>query len=183
MLGQLLSSTGVLASFPANATPVSSGGTIQLYQKVMLTDALVSVSAIGSQSNALAAGDLFNRIRLLMFWTGETYQNAQVSPLSLNTVDQWPNLQDVVAVLGDWKIDLPSCAFNTTNYNVPMVHSWRGKIPINRSLECFSTNSAGTGAWESRQGDLVYAAVSDSTVSPNPNLIFTVRVFYHIVRS
>jgi len=182
-LTQLLSSTGVLASFPANATPVSSAGSLQLYQKVRLTDALVSVSVIGSQSNTLASGDLYNRLRAILFWSGETYQGSQISPLSGNTVDQWPNMQDVETILGDWKFDLPTLAFNSTNYNVPMVRTWRGTVPINRTIECFNTSSSGTGAWETRKGDLVYAFVSDSSVTPNPTLIFTMRVFYHIVRS
>jgi hypothetical protein len=181
MLGSLLSSTGILATFPANATPVSSGGAFQLYRKIRLKNMLVALTAIGSQSNTLASGDIFNRLRVLIVWSGETYQGSQISPLSNNSVDQWPNLQDVEEVLGDWQFALPSQAFNTSNYNSPAIKTWRSSIPINRTLECFSTTANGTGAWDNKHGDLVYAAVSDSSVSPNPILLTTVRVYYEIV--
>jgi hypothetical protein len=178
MLGSLLSSTGILASFPANATPVSSAGTLQLYQKIKLNHMLVAITAIGSQSNTLAAGDIYNRLRVMIVWTGETYQGSQISPLVNNSVDQWPNMQDVVQVFGDWQFSLPSQAFNSSNYNSPAIKTWRSSIPIDKTLECFATTASGTGAWETKQGDLVYAAVSDSSVSPNPILLTTVRVYY-----
>jgi hypothetical protein len=179
MLTPLLGSTGLLASYPQITVPVITGTVAQFYQEIRITSILLEVTAIGSQSATIVAADLFNQLRVLMFWSGETYQSSLINPVL--SPNQWPNMQDVEEVLYDAKYDLPSVSFDTTNTtNTPMIRSWRGLVPVNRTLECFA--SAPGTVWETKSGDLALAYGSDSAITPNPTLTVCARVFYDIVR-
>jgi len=180
MLAPLMN--GILGSFPQTTIPVITGTSTTWYQEVRITDMLLSVSCIGSQSNALLAADLYNRIRTYFCWTGKSFSTANVNPAGSSLV-LWPVMQDITEVLFDANFDLPSVSFDTTNTtNTPMVRTWRGRIPINKTLQCFSSSATGTSGWDTKEGDLILALISDSAVTPNPTVSINARIFYDIIR-
>lgn len=181
VLYPLLGAGGLLESFPQTALPVRAGTATEFYQQVRITGLLLSVNAKSSESAPALAADLFNRLRALLYWTGETFQST--NNFALTSVDSWPSMLDVEEVLADLQFDLPNVTYNTNDsYSVPMVRTYRCYIPINRVLDCYSGSSTGTANWETRQGDLIFESVSDSLLSPNPTVSLSARVFYHVIR-
>jgi hypothetical protein len=185
MLGGLLSSTGILSQFPSIATPnFSTGGfTASVTARVHILYADVHIKAVGSQSNTIVAGDLYNTLRIGIFQCGENYSTVQQTPYSSNQ-DFWYDTKDLERVLYDEFIPLPSQAFDTlSNYNVPQVVCKKFRVPINLRLDCISTAASGTGAWNTKKSDLFLSIVSDSTVAPNPNVITSVRFYFKVVKN
>lgn len=183
VLTPLLSTTGLLATYPQQSLIVNSGlsSAVQYIQKVKLHGVMAHLRSVGSMGTAINSSDIYNTIRQLLCWTGKSYSQTNISPLQNGGVDTWPNLIDVKEVLVDVHQDLPSLSLNGTTANSPGIKTYRAYIPINKTLECYS-NSANGSVWDTREGDLIYNVVSDSTVSPSPLAIATFRVFYEIVR-
>jgi len=175
--------TNILAAFPQTTIPVIQGTTVTWYQEIRITDILVSIDVIGSQSNTIVAGDLFNRLRSYLFWTGKSYSTTNVNPASASSYGSWPLMQDVDRILLDINFDLPSVSFDSTSAtNTPMVRTYRARLPVNRTLECFTSVAAGTSGWDTKEYDLIVAHQSDSSVLPNPQIIYNLRCYYDIVR-
>jgi hypothetical protein len=171
-LDSLLSATGLLQQFPAHSMPVFQNGAYLLYRKIKLDYVIMTVKTVGSQSNALATGDLYNTIRYALFTTGPSYQNTNNYYLTTYVHNPEGNLTDVLKVLVDELIGMPSQAYYTSSgYNVPDVAIRRYMVPLNLVLDCYSTNASGVGVqWETKEHDLVFNYMSDSAVVPNPQM-------------
>jgi hypothetical protein len=179
LLTGLLGSGGILASFPAFSTPVIIGaGTVQQFQKVKILGCLVSIQVTGSRGNQITTSDYTNILKTMLHWTGKNYQStADVNPLT--GTNGWPDLRDVEEVYLDNKFLLSDTTFDSTSNNVPEQDQYRCYIPMNRIIECFSPNTA---IWDTREGDLLFAQVSDSSIAPNPVVNAAFRIFYEIIR-
>lgn len=174
----LLASTALLQQYPAHSIPVYQNGSFFLRQDVWISHFEIDMELVGSQSNTLVAGDLYNSVRYAVTRNGKAYSDSNVPYLT--GVMTGTNLQDTQHVYIDQRVALPSQAFDTlTNYNVPMVIHRTHTIPVNRVLSCFSTNASGSGAaWDTTKEDYTMFLVSDSSVSPNPQVALTFRCFF-----
>jgi hypothetical protein len=181
LLIPLLASGGVLPSFPSIATPIFTGSSLDVYAKIRISSILVSYSARGSEGTALAAGDLYNTIRILVYHTGVVYSLTPTNPLEAET-SRWPNMVDTSEILLDLKMDLPTVSFEpSTRYNAPAMRTYRQMIPVNKTFDCYTTTNDGTSSWDTKNGNILFSAVSDSTVTPHPTQQMNIRVFYEIL--
>lgn len=178
LLVNIWTSTGLLQQFPAHSTPAYQNGNFLLRQRLLITHMEADIEMIGSQSNTIAAADLFNQIRFAI-WRAEA--PVQQAPNAyLTGVVTGPNITDVAHVYCDNTIPLPSQAFDSSsNYNVPMVRHMSLLIPVNHYFTFYSTTASGSGsAWHNEEGNIYLDVVSDSSVSPNPSFNFNIRVFF-----
>jgi len=182
LLSPLLSATGILASFPQISTPVYSGSSIDFYAKIRVKAIMVSVAFRGSEGTALAAADIYNQVRAALWTTGVVYSITPVETLETQ-IHQWPNTVDLQEMLLDVKFDLPAVTFEpSTRYNAPFMRTYRTMIQVNRTFDCVTQSNTGTTGWDTKDGNILFSAVSDSTTSPNPEMSTACRVFYEIIR-
>jgi len=180
LLDGLLSSSGTLANYPMTAHATSYGnGVRRLVAKVRLHHLEMQIRAEGSQSNVLAAGDLFNTVRVVIAKVGNSYLDTATQTF-LNGLDLPLNLLDVKKVYSDFLFDLPMQAYNTsTNYNAPQVCHRKFDIPLNFDLEVFSTTTSGSlVTWDTKAFDIILRHCSDSGATPHPQVAFYARLFY-----
>jgi len=179
LLQGLLGSAGTLQAYPQHATPVGYGvGNLRLCSRLRLHYMDLHIRVIGSQSSTLVAGDLFNTIRCVVYKSGESFQGTVQRVL--NDLDTGLDNRDMEVEYCDKMIALPSQAFDTlTNYNVPDVKSFKFQIPLNFDLIAWSTTASGVGsAWDTKMFDIVLEHVSDSSVTPNPQISYLARTFF-----
>lgn len=180
LLDGLLSSSGAFANYPQTAHPTAYGnGVRRLTAKVKLHYMEMQIRVEGSQSNVLAAGDLFNTIRVGIAKVGNSYLDTTLQSF-LNGTDIPLNLLDVKKLYYDRLFELPMQAFNTaTGYNAPQVLSHKFEIPLNFDLDVFSTTSSGSlTTWDTKQNDIILRHCSDSSATPHPQITFYARLFY-----
>jgi len=135
----------------------------------------------GAEGTLLAAGDLYNTVRFCLYTTGVVYSVLPISPVE-TVVNRWPNMADTSEILLDLKYDLPAISFEpSTRYNAPSIRTYRAMIPVNKDFDCYTQTDTGTTLWDTKNGNLLYSAVSDSTASPHPTTSINIRVFYEIV--
>jgi len=172
--------TQILPSFPSLWRPSLVGwspGVKKINAKIRLDRMDVRILATGAQSTTLLAGDLYNSIRLCVYKTGNSPLDTQPTPLS--NITEFLNLTDVTKVYVDRVIALPSQAFDSVNsYNVPQVVQQTFSVPLGFELDWFTNTANGSDGWDTRKDGLDCSFVSDSTVSPHPNLEFRVRLYY-----
>lgn len=182
LLGPLLSPTGILASFPQISTPVYSGSSIDFYCKIHVKAILISIAFHGAEGTALLAADIYNEVRTALWTTGVVYSISPVEALETD-VHQWPNTVDMQDMLLDLKFDLPSISFEpSTRYNAPSLRTYRMLVPVNRTFDCVTQSNTGTTGWDTKDGNILFSAVTDSTASPHPIMYSNSRVFYEIIR-
>ncbi len=174
LLGNLINPTSVLTCSPSMWRPIINAPS-DFGQRALIRILSVEArySAIGSEGTAIATGDLFNNLRIITFTTPKPTGVAPTNPLS--DIIDFPNMEDVGTVVHDQLIGLPSQAFNSTDYNVPMVKTgvWRRKLNI--LLDCRTSTAAGTSGWYTVANNIYVAVVSDSIISPNPHLSINFR--------
>lgn len=181
LLGPLLANGGILASFPQITTPVYSGTSIDFFAKVRIKSIMASVNFRGSEGTALLAADLYNQVRAALWTTGVVYSVNPVEPLESQT-HMWPNNVDLQEMLLDVKYDLPSVSFEpSTRYNAPYMRTYRVHIPVNRTFDCVTQTNTGTNDWDTKDGNIWFSIVSDSTTSPHPEMTCAFRVFYELL--
>ena len=141
-----------------------------------LTKLELRFTTTGSEGTALAAADLYNRIRTCLFWTPLTSGITPANPLS--DVASFCDPQDVSAIYSDVIEAMPSQAFNSADYNAPGIRVRRERHILNKSMEWKVTGDPAANYWYSLSGNLMLAYVSDSSASPHPTLEIAVRVWY-----
>jgi hypothetical protein len=180
LLYNLCAANGLLQAFPQHASPYVSGSVNGLRQRIYLRRLEFRYRVVGCQSSTLAAGDIYNTMRVAVVRTGFNY--SAVNPLYLNSVVIGSNLNTVQHVYFDKTFDLPSLAFSTGNYNSPSVVTGLATYNINRYLTVYSGNATGSGvAWDTDSQDYVINCVSDSTLTPHPTLEYSARFFFEYV--
>ena len=151
--------------------------TSSYYQaRIKLTKMELSWTTTGSEGTALAAADLFNRVRLCFFYTDVPYGDSPLNPLT--DVTSFCELQDVNQVYCDWKAGLPSQAFNSGDYNAPAIASGSKVFNINKVLEWKVRGTPTSNYWYTLRGNVLFAMVSDSSATPHPQIQFNSRIHY-----
>lgn len=150
----------------------------QTTSKILLRRFEVSYRIIGSQGTAIASGDLYNTVRVMVYKTPLRTGTTPTQPLV--DVVSFPKLLDVEKVLMDEKFALPAQAFDSSDYNVPLVRTGHRVIPVNKTLEFYTDDIPSTTSWYSRNGNVWFACVSDSSVSPNPEISMKFRFYYEL---
>lgn len=174
----------LLSAFPSHATPISQNiaGTLVpgLRTTVHITHLEVDITMVGSQSNVVLVGDLYNFIRFAYYVEGVPYDGTGLtSPTSyLTGVVSGTNIRDVDKVLCDQRRSLSVQAYAGTQL-VPQTVTFTMRIPIKRSFLFFSTN-AGYTQWSTRQGNMLLDVVSDSSINPNPTFSHNTRIFFEL---
>jgi len=137
----------------------------------------VTATFTGSEGTALAAADLYNRIRICFFYT--PVPSADNPAIPLYDVTGFCNITDVKTIYFDKVFSLPSQAFNSADYNAPGMQSLKKTIVVNRNLEWNNyTSSPEVNYWYTRAGNLYVAYVSDSSATPHPSLEMRTRLYY-----
>jgi len=176
----LKATTGQLATFPQVMEPYMAGltGIYDFHGKIRVIRLQFRFNIVGSQSNTIAAGDLFNRFRLIIFYTQSNYLGG--AAFNVPTIDSPPDTRDAL-ILHDKVYDLSSTAFDSlNNYNVPACKTVDLNIFENRNFELFSTSGGVT--WDTRRGNYYVYAVSDSVVAPNPTITGHCRLIYRMCK-
>lgn len=154
------------------------GGVYDFKGKIRVIRLLMRLNLVGSQSNTIVAGDLFNRIRVLVFYTNSNFLGT--AAFNSFTIDTMPDLRDA-RIMHDKIYNLPTQAFDSlSNYNVPDCKTVDINIYENRNFEVFSTQGGVT--WDTKRGDYYVYVCSDSTVAPNPTLTGSCRLIYKMVK-
>lgn len=150
----------------------------QTTSKIRITRLELSFRIVGSQGTAIASGDLYNTVRCMIYKTHLRTNSAPTQPLI--DVVSFPKLLEVEKVIYDEKFALASQAFDSSDYNVPNVRTGHRALAVNKTLEFFTDDIPATTNWFSRNGNLWFATVSDSAVTPNPEVTFKVRFYYEL---
>lgn len=173
--------TGQFALFPAVFKPFMgaaiSSNVFSFVGKIRLKYLQFKFNLVGAQSNALVSADLFARVRIVGIFTRSPY--LQTPNFNAISIDTHVDLRDA-ELLYDQTINLPSQAFDSSDYNVPACKTVQRTIYLNKLLEVFSTSGGVT--WDTRQGNIRFYAVSDSSAVPHPSLSGSTRLIYSIVR-
>ncbi len=178
ILGQLMQdSDGVLASSPATWRISLTANDRQYNSLIRLHHMKLRNRVVGAQANSLLSGDLYNTVRFVLYDTSVRYLSSNSSIIS--DVDGFPDTADVNKVLYDVQYSLPSQAFDSaTGYNVPQVLSDEKTFQLNRKLVCWTNANAGTSGWNTREGDILFDVVSDSSAAPHPTISIYFRIYY-----
>ncbi len=172
----------LLAAFPQHATPViqNIAGTNvpSLRSRIRISHLEIDVTLVGSQSNVVVVGDLYNFMRFAYYIEGTPYDGTGASPpvSYLTGVIAGTNISDVQKVLVDSRVPLSVQAYAGTQL-VPQTANRTFRVPVNRSFVFYSTN-AGYTQWRTEAGNLLLDVVSDSTVTPNPAFSHNTRIFF-----
>jgi len=154
-------------------------GALQPQTKVYISKVDVRVQIVGSQSNALAAGDFFNFTRIAFWISGKPYQTGSQGPL-LDT-HQHVNYPIIERLLADKTYSIHSAAFDSSDYNVPGTLTEQFTIPVNQVYDCYGDTST-SATWGTRDRDLNVQLISDSAVTPHPSITLSMRVWYKLIR-
>jgi len=182
----MLATTGQFANFPQVFQPYMAGlpgnSVFDFTGRIKYRKLEVLLNFLGSQSNAIVAGDLYNRIRLCVVWSKSPYLTAPtVNALTLDTL---LDRRDLDLVFIDEVINLPSTAFDAViSTNVPNCKTVKRTFDLNILPEHQVYSTGGGATWNSRSGTFRLYVVSDSSVAPNPIISGQTRLYYDILDS
>jgi hypothetical protein len=176
----MTATTGQFATYPQVFKPTMAGttsGLLDFIGRVRYRKLWARINLVGSQATTIAAGDLYNRVRLVLFWTQTNYTNSvTVNPITIDTLF---DLRDTDILIFDQTYPLPSQAFDSaTGYNVPQCICIQKSFELDIVHEVFS--NAGGAIWDTRRGTFYMYLVSDSTVTPYPTFSGMTRLEYDI---
>jgi hypothetical protein len=178
LLTPLLNSTGLLAVNDSMVIPIVSAGITEWTSRVMIQRVDCRIRFLNALSNGVVAGDSYNTLRAFLYVAGATYLATKSSVL-LDTL-QFPDTEDVAKVLFDETVPTTILAFDSTDDGAPS-HEFRYfSVNVNTILDCVSTSSR--TAWDTKAGDLLFAVISDSAVTPHPTVDWAFRVHYRVLR-
>lgn len=172
----------LLAAFPQHATPIvqniAGTNTPSLRSRITVTHLEVDVTIVGSQSNVVLVGDLYNFLRFAYYIEGTPYDGTGATPPVAYLTGQisGTNIQDVQRVLLDHRVALSVQAYAGSQL-VPATANRTFRIPVNQSFVFYSSN-VGYTQWRSERGNMLLDAVSDSSVTPNPVFSHNTRIFF-----
>lgn len=181
ILNGLLGVAGLAQQYPQHFTPTSFNGNFRLRGKIFLEYIELNYQMTGSVGNLIATPELHNSMRLAILRVGENYSNS--APAYLTGVTNGADLVETSKVYYDIVRALPSQAFDSAGDNVPMVINDHVLIPIQRTLNIYSLNSTGSGAWDTEKENYAIEAVSDSAVLPHPTLDYNCRFWFRTMHS
>jgi hypothetical protein len=176
----MMTTTGQLATNPTLLFPLMRGstGTSFAYAgRLKIKRLSFRWNIVGSEGTTIANGDLFNRVRFLVFRTNESYGEAV--NITAPTIDSVLDVSDIKDIYYDEVTNLQSSAFTSTGFNVPGLRTIQGVIDLDDILEVYS-NIGGT-QWFSKNYNYVFGYVSDSSVTPNPTFSGSTRIWFDVL--
>jgi hypothetical protein len=178
LMDPLLSSTGLMATYPQHANGYYNGSNFRLRQRITVFRVEMRVWSIGAQSNALASGDLFNNLRFSFYMAGAQYTDSTEQYLG-NGVFGGSDVDDISQVYLDHNSTLSSTAFvTTTGYNVPATRFNCWTIRPKAGFTLYSSSTSGASIWNTERGVLRADVVSDSSVVPHPEFRIQAKFFF-----
>lgn len=144
------------------------------FRKVLISGVHFRFRFVASQASALLNVDLFNCVRHTFIYSDSDYRTA-ISQY-LNSCDGMVDVRDVDRKYFDKTVILSQQAFQSNGYSSPQQKFFQKFVKVNRTLKCFS-DSTGTN-WNTTKGDMLWEAVSDSSVPPSPSVIGIIRVYF-----
>lgn len=179
VMDPLLGSTGLMATYPQHAEGYFNGTVFRLRQHVTVQRIEMRVWLVGSQTTAIAAGDLYNRVRLALYKVGAAYTDSTEQYLA-NGFSAGTSINDVRQVYVDHTWSLSARAsLTTTGAIIPATASTSWTVTMAQPFSIYSTDSTGSGSlWNTTQEALRCDVVSDSALSPNPEVQLDFRFFF-----
>jgi hypothetical protein len=171
----------LLGTVPQMAEPILQNGNVEWRARIYISHIELRTLCVGSQSNTLVAGDLFNNVRFVVSETRDAFGIAS-TPTLVGVADPL-QVADKRFVHLDHMYNVMTQAFNGAGYNVPGVHNDLFNIPINRTFDWFTLVTTGASGWDTKTGNIECATVSDSSVTPNPSITYTSRIYFKILKS
>lgn len=176
----LIGSGGLLTFLPSlcKVNAINSANTPEYLYKGRVTRVVARVNLVGSEGNALVSGDLFNRIRFII-WETEFPFSATNTPTW--DIDNQTDFKYVSKIHFDEVISLSAPSFDTAAVlAIPGTKSLCIDLPIRMPFEALSTTTAAglPTLFDTRRNNLRYAFVSDSSVAPSPTLSGSVRMYF-----
>lgn len=175
LLYGLLGTSGLLSTYPQHAKPTFRTGAKGLRQRIRLTAMEFTFYLVGSQGNLVLGSDVYNTIRLAVFDTKVNYTTLSVDYLT--GVLTGTNLQETNHVYHDQIYPLMTQAWSPASDTSPGVKSGRLLVRLNKIVDCFSIDSAGT-TWDTNGYDLILNVVSDSSITPHPSYTVHSRIWF-----
>jgi len=170
----------LLATIPQITDPIIENGNVEWRARIFISHIEMRILAVGSQSNTLVAGDLFNNVRFIVAQNRDSFSIASTPALTGVTAPL--ELCDTRIVYLDHMYNLMTRAFNGAGYNVPAVQNSLFNVKINECFDFFTLVTVGSTGWDTKVGNIEVATVSDSSVTPNPSLNFTIRTYFKILK-
>jgi hypothetical protein len=178
LLDQMLSTTGLLATFDSMVNSVFVGTTQRYMARVHISHMDVRLHCINALSNGVVVGDSYNTLRVYNYVTATTYQGNKANALS--DVVSHPLPSDVLKPLCDESFTTWISAFDSTDDGSPTHELRNFSCPINLTIDCVS--ESGRTVWDTKAGDVMLEVISDSSVTPHPQLIWAYRVYYDVLQ-
>ena len=176
----LLGAGGLLRTFPQmmKITANNTSNTPGFYFRFHVDKIVLNLNFVGSSSNAVAAGDLYNRIRANCWETDLPYSSTAYPVFDVDNQVDWRWVRkhhlDHVATLTAGAYD------STSGFPASATQNIKISIPINRTFEAFSsaTVSGLPSVMDTREGNLLLSVVADSSVLPHPSWSGSARLYY-----
>jgi len=176
----IFGSGGILLSYPqslAHPYMAGSGSFIAFAGKLKWVRAELRLNLVGSQSNVLASGDLYSRVRVMVIWTKSPY----LANYTINTfsIDSQADRRDGDVIFYDKVINLPSTAYDSANgYNVPGCRTLDINLPLWRLPHCDFFSAQSNTVFDTREGSFYLYMCSDSSVAPHPTVSGSSRIYF-----
>lgn len=179
LMDPLLISTGLMPQYPQNCKGYWNGTTYRLRGRITVKRVELRLYFTGAQSTVLAAGDLFNFVRVAFYKVGAAYSDATEQYLGPSYA-YGTDIDDVSKVYLDKTYCLSSTAFDSANgYNVPATRQDALAMDCDIPFDVYSTTSSGTGSnWNTVRDCFKMDLTSDSTVSPHPVASVSMRFYF-----
>lgn len=173
----------LLTAFPQHGTPTTYNKagvqTNSIRTRIVIHYIDVDITVVGSQSNIVVSGDLFNFVRYAFYLDGRHYDSSATPSSYLTGVINGTDISDVRQVYIDERLPLPVQAYAGT-YLVPQCKTMNFRINVNRSFVFYSVN-AGYTQWYTEAGNLLLDVVSDSVASPSPTFSHNSRIHFSFI--
>lgn len=183
LLDPLLSSTGLLATYPQSIGGYFNGTHYRLRGTLIVKRVEIRMWITGAQSSTLLPGDLFNTVRLAFYLAGAAYTDSTEQYLG-NGYSAGADTDDILKVYYDKSFPLSSTMYNsTTLYNTPATKTVCKEMDCSNVLKVYSTTPTGAGGtWNTVRNKFMMDLVSDSSVAPHPEVRVSFRFFFSIKR-
>jgi len=168
-----------MSQYPQNCKGYWNGTNYRLRGRITVKRVELRMYFVGAQSTILAAGDLYNFVRVAFYKVGAAYSDSTEQYLG-NGLVAGTDIDDVSIVYHDRTYNLSSTAFDSANgFNVPATRLETLAMDCSIPFQIYSTTATGAGAnWNTVKDTFKMDVISDSTVSPHPSVSIQMRFYF-----
>lgn len=168
-----------MTQYPQNCKGYWNGSNYRLRGSITVHRIEFRAFIVGAQSTVLAAGDLFNFVRIAVYKVGAAYSDSTEQYLGAG-LTSGTDIDDMSRVYYDKTHTLSSTAFDSANgYNVPATKVISLAMDTLIPFQIYSTTATGAGAnWNTVRDCLKMDIVSDSVLAPHPTANVSLRFFF-----